>query len=147
MNGTTRQPRLLVWPEKDVAKSPKQDSTTPTFLLDGYDWTTVYYDPLSEPEIPSGDEQIALWYDVPKHGTTESAAAVDRSWGFPGKIVPQHLPLQSITDPLSDGDIKAFHYAGKGAAVSLKSRLLVHKLSLKVRFFDDDSSFQRPNNP
>jgi hypothetical protein len=122
-------------PEKDVAKSPEPD-TTPAFLLDGYDWTSIDHDPLPEPVIPPGDEQVALWYDVPKHGTTESDTAVDRSWGFPGQIRPQHFPLQSITDPLSDGDMGALHHAGKNATLSLKSRLLVHKLTLKVRFFD-----------
>jgi hypothetical protein len=121
--------------EKDVAKSPEQD-TTPAFLLDGYDWTSIDHDPLPEPEIPPGDEQVALWYDVPKHGTTESDTAVGTSWGFPGRIIPQHFPLQSIMDPLSDGDMGALHYAGKNATHSLKSRLLVHKLTLKVRFFD-----------
>ena len=106
------------------------------FLLDGYEWTTIDHDPLPEPKIPDGDEQIAIWYNNTLAISTQIDDPVDRTCGFPARIFHQHFPIQTNIDPLSDGDVGASKYAGEGANVTLKSRLLIHKLTVKLRFFD-----------
>jgi hypothetical protein len=114
----------------------KQETDVPkSLLLDGYDWTTIDHDPLPEPEIPDGDEQVAMWYKSPET-PTRVQEAVDRNSGFPGRIIHQHFPLHSLSDPLADGDMGASNYAGENSTLSLKSRLLVHKLTVKLRFYD-----------
>jgi autophagy-related protein 2 len=111
-------------PEIVATKEEKEGANA--FLLDGYEWTTIDHDPLKELAIPPGDEQKAGWYssDIGTKGT------------FPTEIIHQHFPLHAIADPLSEGDMGAKRFAGKNADVVLKSRLLIHKLSVKIRFLD-----------
>ena len=105
---------------------PKNNSLE--FLLDGHEWTTVDKDPSAGPMVPPGDEQIAGWYNTSQNTTNGGV--------FPSKIIHQHFPQHITADPLSEGDMGARTFVGKTTDLYLKSRLLIHKLSVKVRFFD-----------
>ena len=111
----------LLWSSPD---SPKP------FLLDGYDWTTVDHDSLHEPEIPEDDDQVAMWY-----GETETEKGVERA-EYSGRIIQQHFPIHTVSDPLGEGDMDAAEFAGTPAAPLVKSRILVHELKFKLRLFD-----------
>ena len=106
------------------------------FLLDGYAWTEVGHDPLRELEIPDGDEQVAGWYSASTGSLNGVGTATTQPRGFPGRIIHHHFPLHVITNQMGDGDMGASKNAGEGAVLALKSRLLVHKLAVKLRFFD-----------
>ncbi|KAG7364638.1 autophagy-related protein C terminal domain containing protein [Nitzschia inconspicua] len=110
----------------EVEFSQKEKETHNSFLLDGYEWTTIDHDPLTKLEISPGDEQRSGWYN------TDSRAA----GSLPVDIIPQHFPLYAIADPLSEGDMHAKRFAGRNAVISVKSRLLIHKLNIRIRFFD-----------
>jgi len=98
-------------------------------MLDGYDWTTVDHDPLPELPIPDGDEQVARYY-------SRGAKDLQAGNGTTPRIVQQHFPLHAVSDPLSDGDLGASKHTGDYAKINLKSRLIIHQLSVKFRFFD-----------
>ncbi|KAL3915698.1 MAG: hypothetical protein SGILL_005523, partial [Bacillariaceae sp.] len=110
----------------EIEVTPTRNENENYFLLDGYDWTTVDHDPLKELDISPGEEQRAGWYT-----TGQSATGT-----LPINIVHQHFPIQVIADPLSDGDLGATRFAGKGAEIHLKSRLLIKKMNARIRFFD-----------
>jgi hypothetical protein len=99
------------------------------FLLDGYDWTTVDHDLLPEPEMAAGEEQVALWY------TTKTGSQSDGTT-YPSRIIHEHFPMHTVSDPLSDGDMDAARFAGIPSVPQAKLRLLVHNLNIKLRFFD-----------
>lgn len=103
--------------DKGVVSSP----------LDGYEWMTIDHDPMKRLEIPSGDEQIAGWYNSDQNSSNVN---------IPSQIIHQHFPFHAIADPLSEGDMGVRKYVGKEATITLKSRLLIHKLNLRVRLFD-----------
>lgn len=122
---------------KQINLRKKPSSPKSSFLLDGYDWTTIDHDPyLPELKIPEGHEQAAVWYDDTASGSAPIDPNKSRAAIFPGKIIPQHFPIQALHDPLADGDMGASHHAGENANITVKSRLLVHKLTVKTRFFD-----------
>lgn len=98
-----------------------------SFPLDGYEWTTIDHDPLKQIEIPSSDEQVAGWYNSDRSNLSGS---------FPSRVIQQHFPFHAIADPLAEGDMGVRKYVGKAATFAIKSRLLIHKLNLRIRFFD-----------
>lgn len=99
-----------------------------SYLLDGYEWTSISSNSSKDVIIPPGDEQVAGWYSSSDEG--------DLGGNFPGQIVHQHFPLPGIADPLAEGDMGVHKYVGNTAVAQAKSRLLIHKLNLKMRFFD-----------
>jgi hypothetical protein len=128
---------LALGPIMDEATLHTRTGETRPFLLDGYDWTTVDHDPLPEPKIPPGDEQVAVWYSQPEGNSTKKDDNAGEYYGtFPGRIIPQHFPLHQVSDPLAEGDMGAAKYAGVGFAPKVKSRIIVHDLTVKLRFFD-----------
>lgn len=114
------------------------------FSLDGYDWTTIDHTS-SNSEIPPGEEQSARWFNAsPIHDGHESGnfksspgplEDTSTSVSSQPRIINQHFPLHTVTDPLSDGDMDASKFAGS-QAVSVDTRVLLHDLKVKVRFFD-----------
>ncbi len=120
----------------------EQKGNSDAFLLDGYDWTEIDHDPLREWEIPDGDEQVAGWYNSLLEGGTCSTGldprvtVPDQMRGYPGRIIHHHFPFHSISNPMSEGDMGAAGHAGKGSELVLKSRVLIHKLAVKLRFYD-----------
>jgi len=100
---------------------------SPALLLDGHEWTTVDKAPSTGPVIPPGDEQIAGWYNT-------SQDTVNRD--FRPIVMHQHFTLCTNGDPLSEGDMGARTLVGETTDLFFKSRLLIHKLSVKMRFFD-----------
>ena len=122
--------KVVIGGKQPASASIAEKNKTIPLLLDGYDWTTIDHDPLQSLQIPDGDEQIACWYD------DIDDQSINHKGSFPARIIQHHFPMHSLNDPLSDGDMGASLYGGEGAVLELKSRLLVHKLSVKIRFFD-----------
>ena len=130
--------------------APSNKESDDALLLDGYDWTEIDHDPLPKLEIPDDEDQVAGWYNSTNtsvantpasgHGLAQvggTIAAVGmKITEFPGRIVHHHFPIHSITDPLADGDMGASKYAGDDSLLNLKSRILVHRLMVKLRFYD-----------
>jgi len=114
-------------PIPDIKTSMVPKIYSPALLLDGHEWTTVDKDPSTGPVIPPGDEQIAGWYN-----TSQDTA----NRNFPSIVMHQHFTLCTNEDPLSEGDMGAQTLVGETTDLFLKSRLLIHKLSVKLRFFD-----------
>lgn len=107
------------------------------FLLDGYEWTGINQLPVNELLIPDGDEQVSGWYQASDTQCPASpTSTLDQTQKIPSKIIHHHFPLQGISNPLSEGDMGAAKHAGENASLSLKMRLLVHKLSVKLRLYD-----------
>jgi hypothetical protein len=114
------------------------------FLLDGYDWTTIDHDPTVE--IPPGDEQVARWYIQPPASEPCENGGLSASFSMPStdsqtaqpqpplRLISQHFPLH-VSNPLGDGDMGAAKFAGTKAIV-VQSRILLHDMKFKVRFFD-----------
>jgi hypothetical protein len=129
----------------DLLVPTNTDTATP-FLLDGYDWTTIDHDILREVEIPSGDEQAAVWYSMESQDDSPANQLTGRitSRGHTGTartgalptIIHQHFPIHPATDSLSEGDMDAAKFAGTTASPRVRSRIIVHDLTVKVRFFD-----------
>jgi hypothetical protein len=124
-----------------VLQTPRDvDKDVTSFPLDGYEWTTVDHDPRERLEIPSGDEQITGWYNPDQNSSKGK---------IPLKIIHQHFPFHAIADPLSEGDMGVRIFLGNEATIVLKSRMLIHKLNVRVRLFDgydwpeDCTSYQR----
>lgn len=117
------------------------------FLLDGYDWTTIDMDEVSN-DIPAGEEQSARWFrtsenvrfDEKESNTDEGKTGLYNSshstkMNLP-PIIGHHFPLQPVSNPLGDGDMGAFKYSGYCSSRQVKNRLLLHDFTLKVRCFD-----------
>lgn len=119
------------------------------FLLDGYDWTTIDMDEVSD-EIPAGEEESARWFRPPKterdYGTESHTGLGSGNGGSSFKrhstaskvplIITHHFRLQPVSNPLGDGDMGASKYSGNSSQCQVKNRLLMHNFSLKVRCFD-----------
>jgi hypothetical protein len=119
----------------------KRQEKVESFLLDGYEWTEIDHDPLPELEIPNGDEQVAGWYGTAPliHSSSRNGhgvAVTDKMNGVPCEIIHHHFPFHSISNPMAGGDMGASKHVDVGVELVLKSRLLVHKLAVKLRFFD-----------
>ena len=113
----------------DTALLRSNPDSPKSFLLDGYDWTTVDHDSLPESDIPEGDDQVARWFVAPEEERSTTTA-------YPGRIIHQHFPIHTLSNPLGEGDMDAAKFAGTSAAPSVKSRVLVHDLKFKLRLFD-----------
>ena len=121
--------KILGDPSKQ-SQDNRDPSLGKSYLLDGYEWTTIDHDPLPELKIPEGDEQAAVWYKDTNDFTDGSPVI-----GAP-RIIPQHFPVHAISDPLSDGDMGASKYAGDGSFLGVRSRFVIHQLTVQLRFYD-----------
>jgi hypothetical protein len=123
------------------------------FLLDGYDWTAIDKDEDNAMGIPWGEEQTARWHTTDKSpqarkdeadDTVEIIAGIgahDTAFSrSPGPKVPpiitHHFSLHPVADPLGDGDMGSAKFAGLSTLPRVRTRVLVHDLSVKVRCFD-----------
>jgi autophagy-related protein 2 len=113
---------------KNLNITTAEGEASPSTLLDGHEWTTIDKDMLPGLAIPPGDEQVSGWYNT-NHSVIEESLPSSQ-------IVNQHFPLHSNADPLSEGDMGARVLVGEWADLSLKSRLSVQKLNVKIRLFD-----------
>lgn len=129
-----------------------EDSGIADFLLDGYDWTTIDFEgPGSVFCIPPGEEQVARWYTNDEESLAnniEAGAGVCLLAGLGESKVPlpqrpkaphiitHHFQLVPVADPLDDGDMGAWKYSGSATPPQVRTRVLIHDLSLKLRFFD-----------
>ena len=120
-------------------------NTEATFLLDGYDWTTIDQDESNSSRIPMDDEQVAKWYGselqegkptILRTGSQDECDSSGEAKPNPLRIISHHFPLQLTSDPLGDGDMGASKLSGTGYSPSVKSRLSICDLSLKIRLFD-----------
>eukprot|EP00934_Nitzschia_sp_Nitz4_P004614 Nitzschia sp. Nitz4//scaffold119_size111653//42238//48064//NITZ4_004188-RA/size111653-augustus-gene-0.212-mRNA-1//1//CDS//3329533830//4604//frame0 len=115
----------------NVRNATKPKVPADKFLLDGYEWTGIDHTPDQELQIPDGDEQAATWYK-----TSDDTGDVTAITTFPSQIFHHHFPLQAVSHPLSGGDMGASKYVGENVVLSVKSRLLLHKMAVKVRLYD-----------
>lgn len=130
--------------------------STDALLLDGYDWTTIDHDSSSTVEIPPGQEQTARWYGTPNPSLENGDAdhfidgTSDHQVVTGPRIIHHHFPLEVVSNPLQGGDMNVSKFAGTDR-VSVKTRILLHDMKVKVRFFDgyDWPEFraQRKANP
>jgi hypothetical protein len=128
------------------------DTVGPDFLLDGYDWTAIDVDDSSTYEIPPGEEQAARWYGA-QNSASASNEADDEMKFLAGvessemsacrphqhthlRVISHHFPLQPVADPTGDGDMNIPRYAGSDSVPKVRTRFIVHDLSVKLRFFD-----------
>eukprot|EP00538_Stauroneis_constricta_P006062 CAMPEP_0119551746 /NCGR_PEP_ID=MMETSP1352-20130426/4920_1 /TAXON_ID=265584 /ORGANISM="Stauroneis constricta, Strain CCMP1120" /LENGTH=2017 /DNA_ID=CAMNT_0007597859 /DNA_START=85 /DNA_END=6138 /DNA_ORIENTATION=+ len=114
-----------------------------SFLLDGYDWTTIDHNPLPDVDIPDGDDQFATWYSQPtadgggrRQNRIPSYLLGAQKIGSSSRLNPQHFPIHPLSDPLSEGDMDAHRYAATEYSPPVKTRVLVHKLNFRLRLFD-----------
>jgi len=120
---------------------------TPSFTEDEDDWLAVDYEWSNDTSIPPGKDQAARWF--PSSSSTNDAHNGNNQ-RFPRrangslrakstnnvKIVPQHVPIQALSDPLSTGDMDAAKFAGTETAPSVDTRIVVKDCSVNLRFFD-----------
>jgi len=102
--------------------------TDKKYLLDGYDWTTINADESDKPSVPDGKEQSARWFS---DGDEEGLYAAD-----PPRIVANHHPKIVAGQRLQAGDMNAFQYVDENVVVAVKTRIVVHRLALRLRLFD-----------
>ncbi len=121
-------------------------------------WTAIEHPWSDDPSIPEGEEQSARWYtwdddayDRKIESTVSQLMLPNGSTvvveGNPGRRKPRifnrHVPLQTSSDPLSDGDMGASSYAGT-KNVQVKLRILISDMSFRCRLFD---GFDYPESP
>jgi len=122
---------------------------TPSFTEDEDEWLAVDYEWSDDTSIPAGKDQAARWLSSSHcnahNGTNSSQNSTKlsrRSNASRGKssnnvkIVPQHVPIQALSDPLSTGDMDAAKFAGTDAAPPVDTRIIVKDCSVNLRFFD-----------
>ena len=119
------------------------------FLLDGYDWTTIDQAETRTTRMADDEEQTARWYtsetchamNLPVNVSLRTGPGISLSQEvssqsqYPVKIFPHHFPIRPENDPLADGDMGAGRYTGTANPL-VSSRVLVHDLRVKLRFFD-----------
>jgi hypothetical protein len=144
------------------APADSGDYNASEFLLDGYDWMAIESDMHDEWGIPPGEEQKARWYPINidkrdnretnnhcNQGKMNVSSIVDDSIvgtkepiniagneGTAPRIIPHHFPLQPVSDPIGDGDMGIAKYLGTDVRSRVNVRILVHDLSVNLRFFD-----------
>lgn len=129
--------------------STAANSKPPDFLLDGYDWTTIDGDELGQASIPPGEEQAARWFGETAEEATaavEPTATSDLSGSMTGSmeglktsgplIISQHFTLNEISDPLNGGDMGVSKILQDPSLASVKTRVIIKELGIKLRFFD-----------
>ncbi len=142
-NGTRKlsTPTLSLLKQQSVLRpkfgTDSRNDRSKDFLLDGYDWTTIDADSLSG-DLPAGEEQSARWFTTPifendeQTGILQSKSTTSKS----PPIINHHFQLQPVSDPLGEGDMGASTYSGNSSQCYVKSRILIHSFTLKVRCFD-----------
>ena len=98
------------------------------------DWLAVDYEWSRDTTIPGGEEQQAKWLVNPNQ-TSSSSKGVAFQKENPSKILHQHIPIQSFSDPLAKGDMNAKKFAGTNSSPHVNARIVVKDMSLNLRFF------------
>lgn len=131
----------------------RNDNRVPNFLLDGYDWTTIDSDECGKPGILKGEEQSARWYGNVEAASPSTYAGNDevtfvsglggdetkktaRDQSLGPRIISHHFPLNPVSDPIGDGDMGVTKFAGSNVKPQIRTRLIVHDLAFRLRFFD-----------
>jgi len=119
--------------DRNIAKNHVLESEIPTvmyaneeldesmdeeFLLDGYDWTTIDHELEENLDLQAGEEQSAKWHSKEL------------------RIFQQHIPMNPVMDPLSEGDMNAKGFAGTKVPPTVQTRIIIRDLSVRCRFFD-----------
>ena len=158
---TKVDPKIIAEPAKKARVSENCNiqaihiDRTDDLFLDGYDWTTIDHDSKNAVGIPPGQEQTARWYGSP-HISVENAddcvieGDSDHQTVTGPRLIHHHFPLEAVSNPLQGGDMDAAKLAGTDR-VSVNTRILLHDMKVKVRFFDGydwpDFQVQRKSNP
>jgi hypothetical protein len=116
------------------------------FLLDGYDWTTVQQDESSQPRLHAAEEQSARWYsDVKSDDRSPTSAPNTIATPFFSvgpmpegpRLLPNHFPFGALSwaSPESH-ELEIKRLVGASLTPSVRNRMSVHDLCIKIRFFD-----------
>lgn len=136
---------------KDYAMLERQRSSDQDSINNGLHdlWTTVDHLWSNESDIPDGEEQMARWYTQSE--TNEIDTKYELSSVLPKgatiiiekeckdrqpNILPRHVPINPVSDPLSDGDMGASKFAGSDIPPVVNIRVIVKDMSVSCRFFD-----------
>ena len=126
---------------------------TLSFTEDEDEWLAVDYEWSNDTSIPAGKDQAARWLSSTSSAghvrngiassSVQNSTKMSRKLKSPRgkssnnvKIVPQHVPIQALSDPLSTGDMDAAKFAGTDAAPPVDTRIIVKDCSVNLRFFD-----------
>jgi hypothetical protein len=115
------------------------------FSLGGQDWSTVEHEWSATASIPPDGEQSAKWYSSDDTDGAAELRAGHQSIGVPSeagsapklRIIPNHIPLSSASDPFNQKDMNAAKYAGTSVAPRVQARILIRDFKkFRCRFFD-----------
>jgi len=120
--------------------APNGFEGTPSFTEDEDDWLAVDYEWANDSNIPTGQEQAAKWLVNPSLNNSRSSRSLKTAPtrgqnGNQVRILPQHVPIQSLSDPLSTGDMDAAKFAGTESPPPVDIRVIVKDMSINLRFF------------
>ena len=121
------------------------DIVNDDFSLGGQDWSTVEHEWSMTASIPPDEEQSAKWYSLGDIECTVELGAGHQSMGVASdvgsrpklRIIPNHIPLTSISGPFNQKDMNAAKYAGTAVAPRVQARIIVRDVKkVRCRFFD-----------
>ena len=92
------------------------------------EWATVEHDYTKFCGIPTDKDQRAEWI-VCKSETPDSSSQKL-------KIFPQHVPVNPVSDPLSESRVDSAKLAGTELAPDIGLRIIVKDASITIRLFD-----------
>ena len=111
-------------------------------------WTAIDHPWTDDPFIPEGQDQAAKWYTFNDDGAKKqdtipelkppSGTVIVEGKNLSGRqprIFNRHIPLTSISDPLSGGDMGVSKFAGT-KQISVKMRVFVTDMNFLCRLFD-----------
>jgi len=109
------------------------------------DWTTINHTWANDQNIPENEEQAARWYPSKEEEKLDPISRlvlpegtkiiIDGDGKRKARIFSHHIPLDPISDPLSEGDMGASHFLGK-KDLKVTFRLLIQEVSFDCRLFD-----------
>ena len=112
-------------------------------------WTTVDHLWSNRSDIPDGEEQAARWYnsyetngigtkyEAPSALPKDATVIIEKECkNRQPNIFPRHVPINPVSDPLSDGDMGASKFTGSDIHPVVNLRVIVKDMSVSCRFFD-----------
>jgi len=111
---------------------------------DENDWTEVHHSWASDPSIPSNEEQAARWYTDNESDLRSSVLIPDHTRVIVDRgarqhtphLVASHIPVDPVSNPITNGDMGALNFAGCDDPPKVKLRVLINDMSLDCRLFD-----------
>lgn len=126
-------------------KSDPADIINDVFSLGGQDWSTVEHEWSTTASNLPVEEESTKWYSLGDTDCVVKLTAGHQSIGVASdegsrpklRIIPNHIPLSSVSDPFNQKDMNAAKYAGTAVAPRVQARIIVHDVKkVRCRFFD-----------